>query len=208
MSADDFKDVSYTAFSREGGQGMWDEVDTDEMNDRWPDGAEESPDMRLLVQNRPEKKYTVDGCKQFSQYLNKEASSRYQAIVLNVSVSTYGSLHFEVGLVHAMNSDHRNGVVHALRVSPFHVDFIQLDDAFFEYMHSHIYDAHTQTQVLEHTQKKQSQKTKNWGEGKKFFTPEEALAAQATAEADLQNATEEWIDLTNYAEYEQTIKRN
>ena len=134
MSADDFKEVSYSVFSREGDQGMWDEVEVDAPDGQWQDDGGESQDMSLLVQNRPEKKYSVDGSKQFSQYLNKDASSRYQAIVLNVRATAYGSLHFEVGLVNSMNSDHRNGVVHALRVSPFHVDFIQLEREFFEYM--------------------------------------------------------------------------
>lgn len=164
-------------------------------------------DVAMTVQP-PEKKYSVESSLQFSQYLNKEASSRYQAVVLNAWTGNFDSPHFEVGLVQIKNPDHRNGVVHALRVSPFHVKFVQLDEAFFEYMHSHIYSARTQSLVLEHQQKKQSQKTKNWGEGQSLLTVEEALAAQATSEADLRNESEEWIDLTDVEEYERNIKRN
>ena len=61
---------------------------------------------------------------------------------------------------------------------------------------------------LEHQQKKQSQKTKNWGEGKLSMTPDEAYAALAAAEADLVNESEEWIDLTDTEEYERNIRRN
>ena len=165
------------------------------------------PGHSLAVQ-APEKKYSVQSSQQFSQYLNKEASSRYRAIVLNAWTGNLDSPHFEVGLVHILNPDHRNGVVHALRVSPFHVRFVALDEAFFEYMHSHIYNAETQVLVLEHQQKKQSQKTKQWGEGKSTLTAEEAFLAQAASEADLANENEEWIDLTNVEEYEANIKRN
>ena len=163
--------------------------------------------VSLVVQS-PEKRYTVDSSEQFSQYLNKDSSRRYMAIVLNAWSGEYDSLRFEVGLVHVDNADHRNGVVHALRVSPFHVNFVSLDEAFFEYMHSHIYDFKTQVLVTEHQQKKQSQKTKNWGEGKTLLTEEQSYTAQATSEADYENEAEEWIDLTNVDEYEQNIKRN
>ncbi|HJS51563.1 MAG TPA: ATPase, T2SS/T4P/T4SS family [Pyrinomonadaceae bacterium] len=155
-----------------------------------------------------EKKYSVGGSQQFSHYLNKDTSSRYQAIVLNVAIGEYNSSHYEVGLVEINNSDHRNGVIHALRVSPFHVHFVSLDRIFFEYMHSHIYDARAQSLVLEHQQKKQSQKTKQWGEGKTTLNEEEAYAAIAASDADLQNEAEEWIDLTDITEYEQNIRRN
>src|SRR5690606_12146860 len=167
----------------------------------------DDPGHSLAVQ-APEKKYSVQSSQQFSQYLNKEASSRYRAIVLNAWTGSFDSPHFEVGLVQILNPDHRNGVVHALRVSPFHVRFVALDEAFFEYMHSHIYNAETQVLVLEHQQKKQSQKTKQWGEGKSTLSAEDAFLAQASSEADLANANEEWIDLTNIEEYEQNIKRN
>jgi len=155
-----------------------------------------------------EKKYSVGGSQQFSHYLNKDTSSRYQAIVLNVAIGEYNSSHYEVGLVEINNSDHRNGVIHALRVSPFHVHFVSFDRIFFEYMHSHIYDARAQSLVLEHQQKKQSQKTKQWGEGKTTLNEEEAYAAIAASDADLQNEAEEWIDLTDITEYEQNIRRN
>jgi len=127
---------------------------------------------------------------------------------LNVATGEYNSSHYEVGLVEINNSDHRNGVIHALRVSPFHVHFVSLDKIFFEYMHSHIYDARAQSLVLEHQQKKQSQKTKQWGEGKTTLNEEEAYAAIAASDADFQNEAEEWIDLTDSVEYEQNIRRN
>ncbi len=169
--------------------------------------ARDAADRSLIVQS-PEKKYSVDDCKQFSQYLNKDASSRYQAIVLNVWQQNVESGLFEVGLVNIKNPDHRNGVVHALRVSPFHVKFVRLESTFFEYMHSHIYNAQTQSLVLEHKQKSQSQKTKAWGEGVRTLSDEQAYAAQVTAEADSENAAEEWLDLTNLDEYEQNIRRS
>ena len=161
-----------------------------------------------LVLQSPEKKYSVSSAQPFSQYLNKESSAKYQAIVLNAWEGDFASSRYEVGLVEINNSDHRNGVIYALRVSPLHVNFIQLDEAFFEYMHSHIYDARAQSLVLEHKQKKQSQKTKVWGEGQSFLNDDEIQAAQAASDADFQNAAEEWLDLTNVAEYEQNIRRS
>ncbi|MEP6788040.1 MAG: ATPase, T2SS/T4P/T4SS family [Acidobacteriota bacterium] len=188
----------------------------DEFSEVWgadrPDQAllseEEVEENVSLIDETPETKYSVDSSQQFSQFLSKDVSSRYQAIVLNSWIGEYDSPHYEVGLVHRHNPDHQNGVIHALRVSPFHINFVSLDAAFFEYMHSHIYNAHTQNLVLEHQQKKQSQKTKNWGEGKSQFTDEQAYAAQAASDADFQTEAEEWIDLTDPAEYEQNIRRN
>jgi type IV pilus assembly protein PilB len=156
----------------------------------------------------PEKKYSVDSSQQFSQYLSKEVSSRYRSIVLNAWTEKDDTPHYDVGLVQIKNSDHRNGVIHALRVTPAYVNFIALDEAFFEYMHSHIYEAQAQVQVLEHKQKKQAQKTKKWGEGKTLLTQEQAYIAKVTSEADLQNQSDEWIDLTDKAEYERNIRRN
>lgn len=170
-------------------------------------GGVSSPNVSLGVQS-PERKYSVESSLPFSRYLNKESSARYKAIVLSASSGGIDTAHFEVGLVSVKNADHRNGVVHALRVSPFHVDFIALDEAFFEYMHSHIYSAKTQLSVLEFEQKKKSQKTKTWGEGVSTLSAEEVMTAQAVSEADLANEAEEWIDLTNTEEYEQNIRRN
>ena len=155
-----------------------------------------------------EKKYSISDLQKLSEYLNRESSSRYRAIVLNVWSGALDAAHFEVGLVQIRNGDHRNGVVHALRVSPFNVKFVQLEEAFFEYLYSHIYDERTQSMVLEHQQKKQSQKTKNWGEGKTFLTAEEAYSSNAASEADLADQSEEWIDLTDRDEYERNIRRN
>src|SRR5690606_4370897 len=149
------------------------------------DGGGSNPNLSLAVQ-APERKYSVESSLQCSRFLNKESSPRYKAIVLNATPGGVDTAHFEVGLVNVKNADHRNGVVHALRVSPFHVDFIALDEAFFEYMHSHIYSGQMQMSVLEHEQKKKSQKTKQWGEGLSTLSAEEVLSAQAVAEADLQ----------------------
>jgi type II secretory ATPase GspE/PulE/Tfp pilus assembly ATPase PilB-like protein len=162
----------------------------------------------LVVEPGLEKQYSLDILQKQTQYLNRESSRRYKAVVLNVWSGPLDSSMFEVGVVQIRNGDHRNGVVHALRVSPFNVKFIQLEEAFFEYLHSHIYDERTQSMVLEHQQRKQSQKTKNWGEGKTSLSAEEAYAVQAASDADLADATEEWIDLTDTEEYEHNIRRN
>jgi hypothetical protein len=66
------------------------------------DDAPYEPGVSLAVQP-PEKKYSVESSLQFSHYLNKEASSRYQAIVLNAWTGSYDSPHFEVGLVQIKN---------------------------------------------------------------------------------------------------------
>jgi type II secretory ATPase GspE/PulE/Tfp pilus assembly ATPase PilB-like protein len=206
MKADELEDVNGNGFVETNLSRVWDQLDGAE------DEAEFTEDEiqanLSLIAPSPEKKYSVDSSQQFSQYLNKDASSRYQAIVLNAWTEENDSPHYDVGLVHLKNSDHRNGVIHALRVAPNYVNFIALDEAFFEYMHSHIYDAQTQVRVLEHKQKKLSQKTKNWGEGKTSLTEEQAYAAQATTDADQLEAAEEWIDLTDLTEYNENIKRN
>jgi type IV pilus assembly protein PilB len=170
--------------------------------------AQAPVNFSLSIEPGVEKQYSIDDLQKLSEYLNRESSSRYRAIVLHVTAGPLDSSHFEVGLVNVRNGDHRNGVVHALRVSPFNVKFVRLEEAFFNYLHSHIYDERTQTMVLEHRQKKQSQKTKNWGEGKLSLSAEEAYTAMATAEADLVNESEEWIDLTDREEYERNIRRN
>jgi type IV pilus assembly protein PilB len=162
----------------------------------------------LIAQPRLENQYTVEDLQQFSQYLNKESASRYKAIVLSSWIDKFRSPHYEVGLVHIVNGDHRNGVVRALRVSPLHVKFVLLEDAFFQYLYTNIYNPQAQSLVLEHQQKKQSQTTKNWGEGETHLSAEEMLSNQASAEADFINESEEWIDLTNLEEYERNIKRN
>lgn len=203
MSSEDQRD---SVFRRFVGNEQGDVLEIPDDQGYEPNGH--GPDVSALVVQPPEKKYSVESSEQFSHYLNKESSSRYRAIVLNAWTGSFDSPHFEVGLVDVMDPDHRNGVVHALRVSPFHVKFVQLDEAFFEYMHSHIYNAKTQSLVAEHQQKKQSQKTKQWGEGVNTLTEDEVYIAQATSEADIRNASEEWIDLTDREEYERNIKRN
>ena len=207
MSAKNYSDDSFGPFA----EGEMDEVWEGQPEEAFFDTTEPHAtlsDSVSLVAQPPEKKYTVDNLQPYSQYLNREASSRYQAIVLRTWTGKYESPHFEVGLVHLKNGDHRNGVVHALRVSPFHVQFTQLDEAFYEYLHSHLYDERTQVLVLEHQQKKQSQKTKNWGEGQSLLTDDELFAAQAASDADFQNEAEEWLDLTDQEEYDRNIKRS
>ena len=209
MSTENVNENDYSPFVEEDtADNGWqpdtaNEFDDDASNNAYP-GSES---VSLLVQS-PEKKYSVENLQQFSQYLNRESSRRYQAIVLNNWTGSYNSTHYEVGIVQINNGEHRNGVVHALRVSPFHVKFVRIDDPFFEYLHSHIYDDRVQSLVLEHKQKKQSQKTKNWGEGDRTLTDEQAYAAQAAAEADLENESEEWVDLTSIEEYERNIRRS
>ncbi len=207
MLSDELDEINGTGFVETDLSHVWDSL-VDVAEDEVVFSDDEILENLSLIAPSPEKKYSVDSSQQFSQYLNKDASNRYRAIVLNAWTEEYDSPHYDVGLVHIKNSDHRNGVIHALRVTPSYVNFIALDEAFFEYMHSHIYDAQTQVRVLEHKQKKQSQKTKNWGEGKTSLTEEQAYTAQATSDADFQNAAEEWIDLTDQTEYEQNIKRN
>jgi type II secretory ATPase GspE/PulE/Tfp pilus assembly ATPase PilB-like protein len=204
MQYDETDDITYPYTGDD--EGVWEPRVTNSGTYRI-DGSTSSSNLSLAVQ-APERKYSVESSLQFSRFLNKESSARYQAIVLTATSGGIDRAHFEVGLVHVKNADHRNGVVHALRVSPFHVDFIALDEAFFEYMHSHIYSGQMQLSVLEHEQKKKSQKTKNWGEGVSTLSIEEALTAQAVSEADFRNESEEWIDLTNVEEYEQNIRRN
>ena len=209
MQFNDFEEFDRRQFPTDGSEYKW-EMHTTDSGAFYLNGNQSNPDLSLAVQ-APERKYSVKSSLPFSHYLNKESSSRYQAIVLNVSggyLDRPENAHFEVGLVHVRNPEHRNGVIHALRVSPFNVDFIELNEAFFEYMHSHIYSERTQLFVLEQEQKKKSQKTKNWGEGERTLSAEEALTAEAASEADLRNESEEWIDLTDTEEYERNIRRS
>ena len=209
MQLNDFEEFDRSQFPTDGSEYQW-EMHTTDSGAFYLNGNQSNPDLSLAVQ-APERKYSVKSSLPFSHYLNKESSSRYQAIVLNVSggyLDRPENAHFEVGLVHVRNPEHRNGVIHALRVSPFNVDFIELNEAFFEYMHSHIYSERTQLFVLEQEQKKKSQKTKNWGEGERTLSVEEALTAEAASEADLRNESEEWIDLTDTDEYERNIRRS
>ena len=205
MQYDETDDVTYP-YTGDETDGVWGGHVTNSGTYRI-DANLSNPNLGLAIQ-APERKYSVESSLPFSNFLNKESSARYQAIVLNATSGGIDTAHFEVGLVHVKNADHRNGVVHALRVSPFHVDFIALDEAFFEYMHSHIYSERTQLYVLEHEQKKKSQQTKTWGQGESTLSVEEALSAQAASEADLRNESDEWIDLTNTEEYERNIRRN
>jgi type II secretory ATPase GspE/PulE/Tfp pilus assembly ATPase PilB-like protein len=204
-------------------QDARDEQFVDLIDERYPEETVETADepdslsgreaqapvtFSLAVEHGHEKSYNINDLQKLSEYLNRESSGRYRSIILNVTGGAFDSLQFEVGIVQYRNGEHRSGVVHALQVSPFNVQFIRIEAAFFEYLHSHIYDERTQSMVLEHQQKKQSQKTKNWGEGKLSLTAEEAFVAQAASEADLANEAEEWIDLTDTEEYERNIKRN
>src|SRR5688572_14077110 len=207
MSSDDLTDERFVDFIDRPDDDL-PRASVDEsvaMDEPW---AQAPVNFSLAADAGHEKKYSISDLQKLSEYLNRESSSRYRALVLNVWSGALDAAHFEVGLVQIRNGDHRNGVVHALRVSPFNVKFVQLEEAFFEYLYSHIYDERTQSLVLEHQQKKQSQKTKNWGEGKTFLTVEESFAVQASADADFVNEAEEWIDLTDREEYERNIRRN
>ncbi len=152
--------------------------------------------------------YRVRELPRFSQYLHKDAASRYQAIILNVRQGNYGAIHFAVGLAEIENSDHRNGVVHALRVSPFQVSFQSLGKEFYEQLFEELYNPQAQSRAIEQENKKKSQMTKNWGEGQSLLSPEEIRSAQAASEADFVDEAEEWIELTDLEEYERNIKRN
>jgi type II secretory ATPase GspE/PulE/Tfp pilus assembly ATPase PilB-like protein len=209
MSAEN-KDSRFMDYVDDPEQEIWDAIPEHAPDHgQPPEFAEPRPEnLALAVQPRPESQYSIDSLQPFSHYLNKESSSRYKAIVLNTSTDKYESPHFEVGLVHIKNGDHRNGVVRVLQVSPLQVKFVSLEEGFFEIVHSQIYNPRAQSLVLEHQQKKQSQKTKNWGEGQSLLSVEEALSAQAASEADFENEAEEWIDLTDLEEYERNIKRN
>jgi type II secretory ATPase GspE/PulE/Tfp pilus assembly ATPase PilB-like protein len=172
-------------------------------------GQNNPPSTKLsLVHTSLQKKFNPDELQGFTEYLNKEASARYSAIILNTWKGSFDSRHYEVGLVNFRNGDDRNGIIRALKVNPFQVTFYPLEDVFFENMYTHLYSDQSQNSLLEHQQKKQSQQTKTWGEGENTLSIEEALTAQATSEADLKNEVEEWIDLTNREEYERNIKRN
>lgn len=171
--------------------------------DAAPDSVEEPPEEISL-----EKRYSIKQLRQFSQFLNKDSSSRYRAIILNAWVSGSEPHRYEVGLVDTTNGDDRNGVIRRLGVSPFHVNFISLDEVFFQYAYSQIYDAKTQSKILELQKKKQAQRTKNWGEGRSQLNYEETLAMQAAADADFLEHAEEWLDLTDEAEYQKNIGRN
>lgn len=211
MPSNNFNENSHTHYDDFAGQ-EWEHIsippDADDGEQSPESDAPPTENQALAVQTSLEKKYSVESLQPVSEYLNKESSSRYQAIVLRTWTDGYKSPHFDVGLVHIKNGDHRNGVVRALRVSPFHVNFLPLDEAFFEYVHSHLYNPQAQSLALEHQQKKQSQKTKNWGEGQTFLSDDEARAVQATSEADYANESEEWLDLTDQEEYERNIRRN
>lgn len=161
-----------------------------------------------LVHTSLQKKYDKDNLQSFTEFLTKESSSRYQAIILNSWKGSYDSRQFEVGLVQFKNGDHRNGIIRALKVNPFQITFYPLDNIFFEYLHSNLYSDQNQNSMADFQQKKRSQKTKSWGEGENTLSMEEALTAQAVAEADSKNAFEEWLDLTNIEEYERNIRRN
>ncbi len=207
MSTEELKDNNFETFT-EDEEDLWEEFEESGVFKENSSGESPAENQALTVQISPEQKYKVEDLHQFSHYLNKESSSRYRAIVLNVKLGNFQSLNYEVGLVNIKNGEYRDGVIHALRVSPVHVTFIPIEKNFFDYLHTNLYNAQTQSLILEHQQKKQSQKTKNWGEGLSELSEEEAFAIQAASEADFANESEEWIDLTNREEYERNIKRS
>jgi len=202
MAVQDPKNNNYNLFTDENGEEIWDGAAEEET------APEPEKNLSLVVQKRPESRYRVEDIQKFTHYLNKDSSSRYRAVILNAFIDRRRNSQFEVGLVQFRNGDHRSGLIHALRVSPFQVKFIEINESFFEYLHTNLYSVHSQSLVREHQQTKQSQKTKNWGEGKRILSDDEAYVAQATAEADLTNEYEEWIDLTDEEEYKKNINRS
>src|SRR5688572_1169828 len=104
-------------------------------DERMTSACSQAPvNFSLEVEPGHETKYSINDLQKLSAYLNRESSSRYRAVVLNTWTGAFDAAHYEVGLVQIRNGDHRNGVVHALGVSPFNVKFVQLEDAFFEYL--------------------------------------------------------------------------
>ncbi len=169
--------------------------------------TETSDDTSIAVRSTLQKKYTPEELREFAQYLPKTVAGRYEAIILNSWTTGFNTRQFEVGLVHIKNGDHRNGVLRTLKVSPLDVRFIPLDEEVFNYLHESIYDPKAEVEAKIQEQKKQSQKTKAWGEGQSTLSPEEAFAIQA-AEMEFDIGSEEWMDLTNIEEYERNIKRS
>ncbi len=176
------------------------------------DSAETTSDLpgnrSLAVRNFLEKRFSIENLESCAQYLNKKSSSRYQAIILNVWKGSFNALHFDVGLVQIKNGDHRNGVIRALRVSPLNVKFTVIGEELFSPLHQHLYNDKKQSEQTEQQQKKESQKTKKWGEGKSLLNQEEKFSARAASDADYANEAEEWLDLTNQEEYHRNINRS
>ena len=161
----------------------------------------------LVLNNNLEKNYDLEELRDFTGNFTRESSNRYQAIVLNKWKGNT-SEYYEVGLVNMRNGDARNGIIRALKINPFQITFCPLDETYFEYLHTNLYSEDIQNRMNDFQQKKESQTTKNWGEGISELTIEEVLDAQALAEVDLKGEYEEWIDLTNLEEYERNIKRS
>src|SRR5687768_12581786 len=126
------EDFEFPQFTPDGSELHWEThtsdsgafyIDGTPSNGTPSNGTSSNGEQSLAVQ-APERKYSVKTSLPFSHYLNKESSSRYRAIVLNVSGDLHraDNAHFEIGLVEIRNPEHRSGVVHALRVSPFNVN--------------------------------------------------------------------------------------
>lgn len=172
-------------------------------NGKSPEGG-----LALVAPMSIERRFNADRIAAFAHHLDKKYALRYRAIITNAWAGKNGAQHFEVGLVDVKNADDRDEVIHALRVSPLNVNFVPLSERFYKHLFGQLYSDQAQTQLLEQEQKKQSQKTKKWGEGQHTLTEEEARSVQAAADADLQGETEEWLDLTDNEEYERNIKRS
>ena len=140
------------------------EIDSELNVDAQIDESEVAENQALTVRRGLERRFKVENIEKFTHYLRKRFSSRYQAIILNAWNGTNTSVNYEVGLVQIKNGDHRDGVIRALRVSPLNVKFLSLDEPFFEYLHGHLYNDATRNQEIDHQHKKDSQKTKQWGD--------------------------------------------
>jgi type II secretory ATPase GspE/PulE/Tfp pilus assembly ATPase PilB-like protein len=173
-----------------------------------PESTDKHEDLTIAPQTSLERRFNADRVAEYAHFLDKKYARRYRAIILNAWTDKMGSQHYEVGLVDLLNADDRDEVIHALRVSPLDVRFVSLDDAFFRHLFGELYSDQAQTLLLEHEHKKQSQRTKQWGDGKRTLSDDEARTVQATADADFVSESEEWLDLTDNEEYERNIRRS
>ena len=101
MQYDETDDITYPYTGDD--EGVWEPRITNSGTYRI-DGNTSSSNLSLAVQ-APERKYSVESSLQFSRFLNKESSARYQAIVLNATPGGIDTAHFEVGLVHVKKAD-------------------------------------------------------------------------------------------------------
>src|SRR6478735_6749971 len=61
--------------------------------------AAQSAKFSIVEPQIGDSKFSVDNLQQYSQYLHRESSSRYQALVLNTWTGNFASPNYEVGIV-------------------------------------------------------------------------------------------------------------